>query len=407
MKAEEKQEGLLCIIVVSNQQTGGHLMRLEESLSRIWGGIQRQLFEYLEEEMGELNRNHRKLVAILEIVRIEDHVPRNYIRARGRPLKERTAIGRAFIAKTVYNMNTTRDLLDRLSADKTVRRLCGWVERYEVPSEATFSRAFDEFARNGLLQKVHEAMIGKHMEKEILGHISRDATEIEAREKPKKREKPEIAVEVRREESNPGRKSGKKARKQKRLERQNEMSLEQMLEDLPKVCDVGVKTNSKGNKEKWIGYKLHIDVADGQIPISCILTSASLHDSQAALPLAEMTRHRVVNLYDLMDSAYDSNIIREHSESMGHKPIIDTYNRGFSKVKDEREAEYKRLKLIHFELPEQARYKNRTTVERVNSRLKDEFGGRTVRVRGHAKVLAHLMFGILALTADQLLRLVT
>ena len=31
--------------------------------------------------------------------------------------------------------------------------------------------------------------------------------------------------------------------------------------------------------ETWIGYKLHIDVADGQIPISCILTSASLHDS--------------------------------------------------------------------------------------------------------------------------------
>ena len=180
-----------------------------------------------------------------------------------------------------------------------------------------------------------------------------------------------------------------------------------MLEDLPKDCDVGVKTNSKGNKEKWIGYKLHIDVADGQIPISCILTSASLHDSQVALPLAEMTRQRVTNCYDLMDSAYDSIIIREHSESMGHKPIIDTYNRGFSKVKDEREAEYKRLKLINFELPEQARYKNRTTVERVNSRLKDEFGGRTVRVRGNAKVMAHLMFGILALTADQLLRLVT
>ena len=43
--------------------------------------------------------------------------------------------------------------------------------------------------------------------------------------------------------------------------------------------------------------------------------------------------------------------------------------------------------------------------ERVNGRLKDEFGGRTVR--GHAKVLCHLMFGIVALTVDQLMRLVT
>ena len=46
-------------------------------------------------------------------------------------------------------------------------------------------------------------------------------------------------------------------------------------------------------------------------------------------------------------------------------------------------------------------------VERVNGRLKDEFGGRCVRVRGAAKVMAHLMFGVLVLTADQLLRLVT
>ena len=43
-------------------------------------------------------------------------------------------------------------------------------------------------------------------------------------------------------------------------------------------------------------------------------------------------------------------------------------------------------------------------MERVYSRLKDEFGERFVRVRGHMKVMAHLMFGLLALTADQLLR---
>jgi hypothetical protein len=45
-------------------------------------------------------------------------------------------------------------------------------------------------------------------------------------------------------------------------------------------------------------------------------------------------------------------------------------------------------------------------VERVNARIKDDFGGRTVRVRGHAKVMTHLMFGILALTVEQILRLV-
>jgi hypothetical protein len=36
--------------------------------------------------------------------------------------------------------------------------------------------------------------------------------------------------------------------------------------------------------------------------------------------------------------------------------------------------------------------------ERVNARLKKEFGARTLRVRGASKIMAHLMFGILALT---------
>ncbi len=56
---------------------------------------------------------------------------------------------------------------------------------------------------------------------------------------------------------------------------------------------------------------------------------------------------------------------------------------------------------------EAVRYRERSTVERANARLKDEFGGRFVRVRGNAKVMCHLMFGVLALTADPLLRFVT
>jgi hypothetical protein len=108
------------------------------------------------------------------------------------------------------------------------------------------------------------------------------------------------------------------------LERQAKgMSLPQMIEELPKHCNVGAKKNSKGYQESWIGYKLHIDAADGGIPISCILTAASLHDSQAALPLAEMSRGRVTNLYDVMDSAYDAATIREHGEKLGHVPLID------------------------------------------------------------------------------------
>jgi len=48
--------------------------------------------------------------------------------------------------------------------------------------------------------------------------------------------------------------------------------------------------------------------------VSAILTSASLHDSQAAIPLAQMTSERIVSLYDLMDAAYDAPQIKKFSE---------------------------------------------------------------------------------------------
>jgi len=120
-----------------------------------------------------------------------------------------------------------------------------------------------------------------------------------------------------------------------------------------------------------------------------------------------MTNQRVTSLYDLMDSAYDAPIIKEHSKSLGHIPIIDTNPRGNVTVKQELKAEKQRLNYINFEMPKERRYKERSNVERVNGRLKDEFGGKMVRVCGNPKIMTHLMFGIIALTADQLIRFVT
>ena len=178
-----------------------------------------------------------------------------------------------------------------------------------------------------------------------------------------------------------------------------------MLEDLPKVCDIGVKRNAKGHQENWSGYKLHLDAIDGGIPISCLLTSASMHDSQAAIPLATVIARRVDSLYDLMDSAYDAPEIRAFSEQLGHVPIIDVNPRRRPQVKAERKREALAERCIGQVSPEARRYRERSTVERVNGRLKDEFGGRHLRVRGPGKVMCHLMFGILALTVEQLMRL--
>ena len=124
------------------------------------------------------------------------------------------------------------------------------------------------------------------------------------------------------------------------------------------------------------------------------------------VPLCE-THQRVTNLYDLMDAAYDVSEIKAHSESLGHVPIIDINPRRDTALKKELQEEAQRQYRAGFVCPTDQRYHTRSTVERVNGRLKDEFGGRMVRVRGHAKVACHLMFGIVALTADQLMRFVT
>jgi hypothetical protein len=198
-----------------------------------------------------------------------------------------------------------------------------------------------------------------------------------------------------------GGKPPRKAREGTRLQRQRTMSLPDMLADLPRECNLGGKKDSNGNNQYWRGYKLHLDVADGQIPISAVLTSASVHDSQVAIPLMTMSTQRVnYYCYDLMDSAYDAQHITEHSRGLGHVPIVDPPQRG---RKDESSILPSTQRQLSWS--EADRYKERTMVERVNARLKDEFGARNVRVRGPVKVMAHLMFGVLALTADQLLRL--
>ena len=126
------------------------------------------------------------------------------------------------------------------------------------------------------------------------------------------------------------------------------------------------------------------------IPLLCVTTSASVHDSQTAIPMMKRLSAVVTSLYDLMDSAYDAPAIKYDapaikavSVSLGHVPIIDQNRRRGPK-----------LKLAPCEA---VRYGERSNAERGNSRLKDSFGLRFVRVRGHAKVHLHTMLGVLAL----------
>lgn len=409
-------------------------------LSQFFDYFQRELFPRMEADLGEaLTAPLQALIRIWEMIGIENFVPATQGQV-GRPPRERQAVARAFVAKTVLNLPTTVALVERLQVDHVLRRLCGFDMRRQLPGEHLFSRAFAEFAQGGLASQAHTALIRRELSGQIIGHIAQDSTAIAGYEKPAKKTVKDAVdqalasqpatmeqtwtadwegwqgpqgllfpLQVRRPEAiadapaaaKPARKRGRPRKGEQaplrpltRIERQAAgMSLEAMLAQLPTACDVGTKKNSQGYKESWTGYKLHLDVGDGQIPISAIVTSASLHDSQASIPLTKMTAERVTSLHEVKDSAYCDATIRQFSRDLGHVPLIDHNPRGGQK--------------IEFAPHEAQRYKTRTQVERANSRLKGEFGADNVRVRGHAKVTLHLMLGVLVLAADQLLRLVT
>jgi IS5 family transposase len=340
-----------------------------------------------------LTQKLKMLLDTLETIDIGKHVPM-YAGWMGRRRISRASIARAFIAKSVYDLPTTDLLIEMLRLQPTLRKVCGFQTQRDIPSPATFSRAFAEFTKASLGDGVLAAMVKKHVGDQVVLHASTDATEIDAREKGVARKPKDVATAKPSKRHGPPRKGEvREAKEPTRIQRQLKQTIEQAVAELPKACDWGTKTNSQGRKHTWKGYKSHITWADDNLPLSVITTSASVHDSQVAIPLMRTAARGARIVYDLMDAAYEAEAIRTASQDLGHVPIINPKPHNGA--------------IAWFFPAECERYKERTTAERGNSRLKDEFGARHVRVRGHAKVHMHIMFGIIALFADQILKPIT
>ena len=365
-------------------------MKLADKISWLMGRVQKSLFPHLNECFDTpLTEQEQRLVAILEIVQVERYVPKSAISYwRGRKPLDRQSLARAFVAKTLYRLPTTSDLIRALRATRNLRRICGFVTTNEIPSESTFSRAFAEFAVSGLGTKAHDSLVQDYLADELLGHISRDSTAIVGREKPSKKVKEQKKPHKR---GRPAKGEKREPAPEKRLDRQVALSAEEAIRELPTSCDRGTKKNAKGYNTSWNGYKLHLDINDTGLPISALVTSASLHDSQVAIPLIKLSSRKVTYLYDLMDAAYDAKRINQTSQQFRHVAIIDNHSRG--------------KEVAPMEPHEAERYKERSSVERANGWLKEDFGANYVMVKGHSKVTQPLMFGVIVLFADQLLRL--
>jgi len=385
--------------------------KLSSNLSKMWNKIlnlEKTLFPALKEELRleELSSKEQKLIKILDFAQIENNI--TVVSITNTP-KDRVEIARAFIAKSVYNIQTTRDLIDRLHHDKTLRILCGWRYKNSIPSESKFSRVFKELSDMKIAQKAHKQFIKEYLNEKTFFYNASDSTKIPLREKPVKIEKEKPKAKKR---GRPKKGEIKKPTKPTILQQQIKMqSVEEKLSLVSTDCGVGRKQNSKGNYETWIGGKLHISVVDGDIPITSIYSSANVHDSSVALPLMQETSKRVKYLYDLQDAGYDANIIREYSINLGHRPIIDINPKNSQNLKDKIELikhEKRSFKLFNLQQDlDKEHYNQRSMVERVNKYLKEDFGCKTIYYQGATKVASVLAFGILSICIHQSLKLIT
>jgi hypothetical protein len=102
--------------------------------------------------------------------------------------------------------------------------------------------------------------------------------------------------------------------------------------------------------------------------------------------MEKLTEQKVQFGYSVMDAGYDAKTIHDFILSRERIPIIDPNNRG-----NENRPPLDPAK--------QERYKIRTTVERLNSHLKDSFIPRDIFVIGIAKVSCVLMSAVVCLAA--------
>lgn len=363
-----------------------------KSITEVLGGAQILLsfsFDVQDCFAETLSAEHRTFLAMLRVIEEGFTTERTLQRKRGRPPIPLDRFKKAFLALNFFRAEHVAGILRRLESDENLRRLCDFSS---VPSAASFSRRMAVLAQDATMERVLNFLAENYHEGRIIGHISRDSTAIESREKPRNKKKDVALPEVHRRKRGRPRKGEKKPEKKlRRLARQLSMKPGKALAELDSSCSWGCKKNSQGNVSFWKGYKLHLDVTDVGIPVTAVLTGANVHDSQVALPMEKLTERKITHLYSVMDSAYDAPELRGYIIGKGRVPLIKGNKRRSPEFRPFTEAQRERFKV-------------RSVVERANSQLKDYLIPAKVFVRGKAKVFFQLLCGVVCLAALKILQ---
>ena len=376
----------------------------------------------------------------------------------------------SLIARVVERIVTIKDLVRRLDRDPVFRYDCGFLHSDQIPSEASYSRMITVISESDVIAQVHDGLILLAIDE---GHISEeniaiDATHFEARDSAKASEKKEKSAPKKR-----GRKP-KAEREQwlkekhaeeealtiyeKAIVHQLSESVESLFKEAPLDPKWGIKKNSDGKNIFWFGYKGHLAVsAKSQYILAGMMTSGSLNDGKAAIPLLKKIDRDLPALFTagLFDAGYDYEPIyqqlidqnlqavipynrRNEGEIVGydeyfaptcvleHSYRYDSFDPKYKTLKYTRPKECATCPLQHDSLCQKTykirqstdirkytdpargskkwneMYKERTAVERVNAYLKEFFGLNNVRHRTGKKAKLHFQLVTLVYNASRL-----
>jgi len=141
---------------------------------------------------------------------------------------------------------------------------------------------------------------------------------------------------------------------------------------------------TKRKDRTYFGYKIHlIACVESELPLALVVTPANEHDSRHFVPLYNQLQFKP--WYVLGDAAYDTSSIRQIILNNGGQPYIKM-NLGNNK----------RIKPIYSEKWKN-KYKKRTAIERLNSRLKNFLHLKRMRVKGIRAVTCYAYLGCIAM----------
>jgi transposase len=155
-----------------------------------------------------------------------------------------------------------------------------------------------------------------------------------------------------------------------------------------------VKRDTTGKLKYYFGYKLHI-LADTEheLPIVAKVTTASTHDVRVATPLLSQARFTYSKFhpeYVICDAGYSSKRLRQVIKRQYRAEPIIKVNPTHKKALFVETKEWKEI------------YNRRTSIERLNSRLKGYRRLNNITVRRIRKVTVHCFISLIVVQAQAL-----